>query len=342
MAPKIFIPILNPLFLTYLAVLLPIVAVLYVFRRQRESLPAEETLPYLAFMFLLNLAALWGLTVETVHIFWGQAMSAGGSLDSRGVASGMQMTITAVWTLYAFALLVIGDWRKERFIQWGGVALGGVALGKLLLHDTIFVHLDANSFLPIFNTQFLTFALMLGLLATMAVLLRRGRLPLPNLGSEPLTNLGVGRLANLRIEPLTVVLALANVVAIWALTQEVVDFFDFRAERFLEAGQRGLVLSQESAKHLSLTVLWAIYAIGVMAAGMALQSSRVRLAGMALLAVPLVKLFGYDVFLLDRVFRVVAFVTLGALLLGTGLAYQRYSHRLRGFLFGREEEAPNG
>ena len=163
LAPKLFIPVLNPLFLTYLAVLLPIVAVLYVFRRQRESLPAEEALPYLAFMFLLNLAALWGLTVETVHIFWGQAMSAGGSLDSRGVASGMQITMTAVWTLYALALLVIGDWRKERFIQWGGVALGGVALGKLLLHDTIFVHLDANSFLPIFNTQFLTFALMLGL-----------------------------------------------------------------------------------------------------------------------------------------------------------------------------------
>ena len=334
LAPKLFIPILNPLFLTYLAVLLPIVAVLYVFRRQRESLPAEEALPYLAFMFLLNLAALWGLTVETVHIFWGQAISAGGSLDSRGVASGMQMTITAVWTLYALALLVIGEWRKERFIQWGGLALGGLALGKLLLHDTIFVHLDANSFLPIINTQFLTFALMLGLLATMAVQLKRRRLPLPNLGVESLPKLGV--------EPLTVVLALANVVAIWALTQEVVDFFDFRAERFLEAGQRSLVLSQESAKHLSLTVLWAIYAIGVMAAGMALQSSRVRLAGMALLAVPLVKLFGYDVFLLDRVFRVVAFVTLGALLLVTGLAYQRYSHRLRGFLFGREEEAPNG
>jgi hypothetical protein len=32
---------------------------------------------------------------------------------------------------------------------------------------------------------------------------------------------------------------------------------------------------------------------------------------------------------------VAALVTLGALLLATGLAYQRYSPAIRGFLFGR-------
>ena len=54
-------------------------------------------------------------------------------------------------------------------------------------------------------------------------------------------------------------------------------------------------------------MLWAVYAVGVIGVGIARQSSRIRLAGMALLAVPLVKLFGFDVFLLEREYRVAAF-----------------------------------
>lgn len=72
--------------------------------------------------------------------------------------------------------------------------------------------------------------------------------------------------------------------------------------------------------------------------GIARQSTMLRLAGMAILAAPLGKLFVYDVFVLDRIYRVAAFVTLGVLLLGTGLAYQRYSHAVRGFLLGDRAE----
>ena len=321
MASETFMPVLNPLFLTYLAVLMPLAGVLYLYRRRRAALTGGESWHLLALMALMNLAALWGLSVETVHYFEAQAVAQGGGLSDRAVHSGTHMTLTVVWTLYAAALLAIGSWRLSPPTQWAGVALGAVALGKLLLYDTFNVHLNPNSYLLLVNTQFLTFALMLGLLVTIALQLHRQRLSLPAFG----------------VDPVIAVLAMANLVAIWALTQEVVDFFDFREARFLAEGQRTLAMAQESAKHLSLTVLWALYAIGAMAAGMARQSSRVRLAGMALLTVPLVKLFGYDVFLLDQVYRVVAFVTLGVLLLMMGLAYQRYSDRVRGFLFGGPE-----
>ena len=82
-------------------------------------------------------------------------------------------------------------------------------------------------------------------------------------------------------------------------------------------------------------MLWAVYAIGVIGAGIILRSAKVRQIGMALLAIPVAKLFVFDVFLLERGYRVAAFVTLGVLLLGTGLVYQRYSQAIRGFLFDR-------
>ena len=78
--------------------------------------------------------------------------------------------------------------------------------------------------------------------------------------------------------------------------------------------------------------------MGVIAFGIASVNSRVRLAGMGLLAVPVAKLFVFDVFLLEMAYRVVAFITLGCLLLGMGLVYQRYSLVVRGFLFGSRDD----
>ena len=45
--------------------------------------------------------------------------------------------------------------------------------------------------------------------------------------------------------------------------------------------------------------------------------------GAVLLAVPIAKLFIYDVFLLDTSYRVAAFIVLGPLLILTGLAYRK-------------------
>ena len=57
-------------------------------------------------------------------------------------------------------------------------------------------------------------------------------------------------------------------------------------------------------------------------------------AGLVLLGLPVLKLFLFDVFLLEQAYRVAAFVTLGALLLATGLAYQRYGTTIKEFFVG--------
>jgi uncharacterized membrane protein len=57
----------------------------------------------------------------------------------------------------------------------------------------------------------------------------------------------------------------------------------------------------------------------------------VRLYALALLTIPIVKVFVYDVFALDQVYRIIAFVGLGVLLLISGFLYQRYSKAIKGF-----------
>jgi uncharacterized membrane protein len=45
------------------------------------------------------------------------------------------MTYTIAWALFAFALLVIGIWRRLRFVRYAALGLLSVALLKLFLHD---------------------------------------------------------------------------------------------------------------------------------------------------------------------------------------------------------------
>ena len=45
------------------------------------------------------------------------------------------MTYTIAWALFAFALLVLGIWRRLRFVRYAALGLLSVALLKLFLHD---------------------------------------------------------------------------------------------------------------------------------------------------------------------------------------------------------------
>ena len=196
-------------------------------------------------------------------------------------------------------------------MRWVGLGLLAIPALKLLLFDTFMVRLDPLSFLPALNFHFLVFLTVLGVLLAAAYLYRREG----------------DRLTGQERYVFQVLVVVANVVAIWVLSLEAVRFFDSQ-----EAKLRADFFS---AMHLTLTVLWAVYAIGIIVFGIARQSSRVRLAGMALLAIPVAKLFVFDIFLMERGYRVAAFVSLGGLLLATGLVYQRYSQTIRGFLFGQ-------
>jgi uncharacterized membrane protein len=173
------------------------------------------------------------------------------------------------------------------------------------------VHLAPSGFAAVLNAQFLTGVLVLaGSAVATAFYIRRNRT------------------LHERERILSVVfLAATNVMAVWLLSAEVVRY----------TGAREAVLHQpfDSARHLALTVLWAVYAVGVIAAGGVARNVRMRQAGMLFLGLPVLKLFAFDVFQLESAYRVAAFVTLGALLLGTGFAYQRYSREIKGFIFAR-------
>ena len=219
------------------------------------------------------------------------------------------LATTAIITVYGLVLTGVGLVFRLRLARWGGVTLMAAAGLKLMLVDTFAVSLGPWVFTPALNTPFLVYVLFALALTGVGLWWRRGDY--------------AGQWDWVVPRGLAVAV---NVVSVWAFSAEIVKYFGAME---LRTGDDYI-----SAMNLSLTVFWAVYAIGVIGAGIVMRSAVVRLAGMALLAVPVAKLFVFDVFLLERGYRVAAFVTLGVLLLGTGLVYQRYNAAIRGFLFG--------
>src|ERR671931_309659 len=72
-----------------------------------------------------------------------------------------------------------------------------------------------------------------------------------------------------------------------------------------------------------LSAFWSLLGLGLLWAGLRRDLRPLRLAGVALLAVAVGKVFLYDMAALDRGYRVLSFVVLGLLLLAGAYAYQR-------------------
>lgn len=265
-------------------------------------------------LVIANVLTLTLLSMEIIDYFDYRVAWASDFLDSQTATNGKYLALTIMFAVYAFVVTAMGLAFRVQLARWAGLGLMAVAVVKLLLLDTFLVKLDPGTFVIFLNYHFLAVGVVMAALLALAYWFRRERSRLPEWEVYVYTGLVVA----------------LNVVAVWALSQEIVHYFD----------SREVVLGGDylSAKHLSLTVLWAVYAIGVIAAGIGMRSSKVRLAGMMLLGIPVIKLFVFDVFLLERGYRVAAFVTLGALLLGIGLVYQRYSQAIRGFFFGKRTE----
>lgn len=87
-----------------------------------------------------------------------------------------------------------------------------------------------------------------------------------------------------------------------------------------------------SAEMVSLSILLAVYGLALVAAGVATRTRLNRVVGLALLAVVVVKLYAVDVWAMGRIYRIVAFSALGALLLSTSFLYSRFRTKIEELL----------
>ena len=85
----------------------------------------------------------------------------------------------------------------------------------------------------------------------------------------------------------------------------------------------GAVTSANLARDVSLSTLWAAYALVLIAIGIRRDYAPLRILAILILAVTVTKVFLVDLARFDRFYRIVSTVALGLLLLGASYLYQR-------------------
>ena len=237
------------------------------------------------------------------------------------VAGNLFLTITVpiqadgAWIAIAWAVeAVVLMWLSFRLglfeLRLFSLGVLAILVIRLLAFDTRDV--DVETFRPIINLRFLAFAVGIASSSLAAYFLWRWKESLFDEREKFLVPALVG---------------VANFLAIWILSAEIIAFVDSEVSKNNISRQVA-----GDVKSLSLSILWAVYAAVAIVLGIIKRERYMRLAGLALLAVPVVKLFVFDIFALEQGYRVGAFIGLGGILVLGGFLYQRYSRAIRGFL----------
>jgi uncharacterized membrane protein len=323
-----FLPLLNQRALSCLVLIGALAAAAWLYRRERAGVGDEErsaagTLCTLA----ANALAFALLTLDLNDYFERRKWLASGqpadgsyglNLSNDGFENTRQFSLSALWTIYGAMLLYYGVRRNFRVLRFAGFALLVLATIKVFALDLSFY--AASWHTPVFNQTFTAFALLVAAYALAVWLYAKD-----------------GRIGDDERAVVPILVVIANVLALVALSAEAAGYFQSRIAA--EWGRVGPGMSPASpefdarlrdlelAKQLSLSVMWAVYGGGLLVAGRVWRVRLLRLMALALLSLTTLKVFFWDLSSLDRVYRIVSFIMLGLILLAVSYLYQKSQQR---------------
>jgi uncharacterized membrane protein len=129
-APLPYVPLLNPLDLTFAAIALAAV----IWWQELRRLGAARAFDVGALAGIGALAGVLWITMSTVRVVHHFA-DVPFRFDAAWHSSIVQAALALVWTLTALAAMVLGNRRGSRAAWMGGATLGGVVIVKLFLVD---------------------------------------------------------------------------------------------------------------------------------------------------------------------------------------------------------------
>ncbi|MBU3925158.1 DUF2339 domain-containing protein [Patescibacteria group bacterium] len=255
--------------------------------------------------------------------------------------------VTIAWAVEAVALVMGGFYLKNyamRFFAW---ALLGIVVMRLIFIDN-YQTASTMDYILIFNKRFLIF--MAGVVSFSAVYYLYSKY-------EALVK-------NKELKAKAAALFLINFLLLWNLSAEVSVYFsnqikfqnmaavypqcqmwdydsrgnyteNIRCARQIKEYNAAQSINSEKIKNIQSTetalqtVLWSLYAIGLLAFGIRGKNRFLRLMGIGLFGITIAKAFLYGFMAMQGIYRIVAFIILGALLLAASFAYNKYKEKIK-------------
>ena len=107
---------------------------------------------------------------------------------------------------------------------------------------------------------------------------------------------------------------LLHITLLWVLSSELIHWMD--------------IFGSEQSYKLGLSILWGLYSFVLITFGILKTKQYLRIGGIGLFGITLVKLFFYDIVHLNTISKTIVFVSLGVLLLIISFLYNKYKNHI--------------
>jgi uncharacterized membrane protein len=213
--------------------------------------------------------------------------------------------ITIAWAIEGLVILWAGIEIRSARLRAVAHGVFALALLKLVFWDTPYGY--RAPFTPVLNKYFLSSLFVTACLFAAALAYRR-----------------LGERKHIVARTFQLVLLIAAIVTLWfIMSVETQTFFSARAARLKAAED---IRHQRWLGQMALSVLWSVYASVLMAIGFIRRASAVRWAALSLFALTVVKVMLVDIAVLRQLYRIIAFLVLGLLLLIVAWGYHKVFH----------------
>lgn len=306
------LPVLNQTFMAYALLVAALAFAAWLYARKSDADEGERRVVVPTLVTAANLLALTALSSEVVGYYDRSitrfAVETSGTEIFRRLEEGQAFTLALLWTIYALYVFMVGVGRMNRAWRWGGLVLL-TCTAPLVLANLLYYDAPWHTFLV--NRTMGAFAVYVAALWLVVRTYARS--------DEVFEEAAAVH---------HVAIVAGNVLAIIALSAQAAGYYE--AKIALSGSETTQIWSRlpvrgdlELAKQLSLSVVWAVYASGLLVVGQFRRLRLLRVMGLALLSLTVLKAFLWDLSSLDRVYRIISFIMLGAILLVVSYFYQR-------------------
>jgi uncharacterized membrane protein len=221
-----------------------------------------------------------------------------------------QHWIPVAWSAEAVMLNWLGLRYEGPLLRKASLILLGAAIIRVFAVEYS-ASLNASwAYVPIINNRFVAFAAV-----AIAAFVVQGL----RINKEDI-------LSPLEKKEIAGLLVLAgNFLLLFNFSVELLDFIDSYY------GSRGTSWENTDIwmlKQVSLSCLWAVYSLALICIGMAKRISFLRIVGLLLFALTILKVFFFDLSSLQQLYRIISFIVLGIVLLGVSYLYHRFREKV--------------
>ncbi|HEU0005026.1 MAG TPA: DUF2339 domain-containing protein, partial [Terriglobia bacterium] len=224
-----------------------------------------------------------------------------------------QNWITVGWSVEAAVLTWVGFHLDSSKTRRAALLIAAMVVFRLLFLDSSFSSAFVDDFTFLFNKRGLAFLAGIASLIVMAYLYNRSREKLEDLEKWLSGALFIG----------------ANLLVLFFLTTEISSYFEAAYYQASEYQQKRDIRSR---MQLSISALWGLYSIVLVTAGILRRFQPLRLLAIVLFTATILKVFFVDLGEMEKIYRIIASIGLGVILLVASMMYQKYRTQINEFV----------